>query len=150
MSITCDNSTSFKSTEMTDFFVQNGIHVHYVLPYSSQSAGIIENRNRQIRQCSDHPDQNVSDPDRLLCLLYIFVAAIFLRFGGGEIKPLSFCQPTHRVASTLFRAATPTKKANFGHSSVFFMFLHHLKGVLLEEIAFFRGLKVKILKYFIK
>ena len=50
MSITCDNSTSFKSTEMTDFFEQNGIHVHYVLPYSSQSAGIIENRNRQIRQ----------------------------------------------------------------------------------------------------
>ena len=40
--------------------------------------------------CSDRPDQNVSDPDRLLCLLYIFVAAIFLRFGGGEIKHYRF------------------------------------------------------------
>ena len=56
--------------------------------------------------CSDRPDQNVSDPDRLMCLSYIFAAAIFLRRSGGEIKLLSFCQSTHLVDFHLFRAAT--------------------------------------------
>jgi len=50
MSLTCDNSTSFKSNEMTKFYETNGLKIHYVLPYGSKGAGIIENRNRQIRQ----------------------------------------------------------------------------------------------------
>ena len=56
--------------------------------------------------CSDRPDQNVSDPDRLIVYYIFFAAAIFPPFVGGEIKPLSFHQSTHLVDFTLFRAAT--------------------------------------------
>ena len=56
--------------------------------------------------CSDRPDQTVSDPDWLYVYDIFFVAAIFPPFVGGEIKPLSFCQSTHLVDFTLFRAAT--------------------------------------------
>ena len=41
------------------------------------------------------------------------------------------------------------KKQILDTAQFFLMFLHNLKGVL-EEIALFRGLKVKISKYFIK
>ena len=56
--------------------------------------------------CSDRPDQNVSDPDRLIVYYIFFAAAIFPPSVGGEIKPLSFHQSTHLVDFTLFRPAT--------------------------------------------
>ena len=50
MSVTFDNSTSFKSHEMANFYEKNGIKIHYVLPYGWKGAGVIENRNGQTRQ----------------------------------------------------------------------------------------------------
>ena len=37
MSLTCDNSTSFKSNEMTKFYETNGLKIHYCLLYTSPS-----------------------------------------------------------------------------------------------------------------
>ena len=61
--------------------------------------------------CSDRPDQNVSDPDRLYVYHIFLSPPFFLRSAEDEIKPLSFHQSTHLVDFTLFRAATLGKNA---------------------------------------
>ena len=72
------------------FYLYIFIFVRYLFMFSSRPSPGSRGLDLGGGDCSDRPDQNVSDPDRLLCLLYIFVAAIFLRFGGGEIKHYRF------------------------------------------------------------
>ena len=48
-SITVDNGTAFTSKTFCEFAQENNVKIYHTLPYSSSGAGIVENKNRQLR-----------------------------------------------------------------------------------------------------